>query len=117
LFLWLVPVVPLALGCGGSSSSTDTGGDTPGDTGDAGDVTADGEDVLLDGDDVTADGDVPDGVTRPSGTAITLTAGGGTARSSNYQLTLSVGTPQPMGSAAGGTHEVRLGPGAVQNQR
>jgi hypothetical protein len=118
-WIWLLALaVPLAAGCGGSSSSTDAGGDGPGDAGDAGDVPSDGEDVLTDGEDVLTDGDdvVPDGVTRPTGTAITLTAGGGTARSSNYQLTLSVGTPQPMGSAASGTHEVRLGPGAVQNR-
>jgi hypothetical protein len=115
---WLVPAALLAVGCGGSGSSADAGGDTPGDAedavGDGDDVLPDGDDVLPDGDDVT-DGELPDGTTA-RGTAVLLTAGGGTAQSMNYRLTLSVGTPQPMGSAASGSTEARLGPGAVQNQ-
>jgi len=115
-------------------------GDADGDVepdGDGGDVEIDGDadgDVEPDGadgdSDVEIDGDVePDGdggdveidgdggdVPTVLHSVMTMTSGGGTAAGGGVQLTISVGTPQPMGTRSGTGHEVRLGPGAVQNQ-
>ena len=85
-------------------------------TADGGDGDADG-DVEPDGDggDVEIDGDGGD-VPTVLHSVMTMTSGGGTAAGGGVQLTISVGTPQPMGTRSGTGHEVRLGPGAVQNQ-
>jgi hypothetical protein len=119
----------LALGCGSSSSNpTDNGGDTGdvgeggGDNGEGGegvdgDVHGDG-DVHPDGDVGDGDGDVGDGADAPAAkhTVIAITAGGGAVTSTNYQLKISVGAPQPMGAGTSGTRDLRVGPGAVVNQ-
>lgn len=131
---WWIATLALTVGtaaCGGGGTSTPDAEDDAGDAGDVGDVeeVEDTTDVPTDGADADAGdvevGDAPDGGDAADGadtgpetkrTAITLTAGGGRASSPNYRLTLSVGTPQPMGSAAAGTRRVEVGPGAVQNQ-
>ena len=108
-----------ALGCGGGSSTpdadddaTDTG-DGVDDTTDTGDVPVDGIDDTTDGDD-TADG--ADATPEAKRTVITPTSGGGNISSANYQMRVYVGTPQPMGSAAGTDHRAGFGPGAQANQ-
>jgi hypothetical protein len=48
---------------------------------------------------------------------ISLTAGGGRISSSNYYLELFVAPAQPAGEAAGQSHDVYLGPGAIRGVR
>ena len=107
----------LALGCGSSSSNpTDNGGDNAGDVGDGGGDNGEGGG---DGADVHGDGDGGDGTDVPPAakhTVIAVTAGGGSVTSTNYQLKISVGAPQPMGAGTSGTHGLQVGPGAVVNQ-
>ncbi|MBN1770596.1 MAG: hypothetical protein JXB32_04985 [Deltaproteobacteria bacterium] len=127
---WAVALLLLGLGCGGGSSGTPDGGDVPEDRQEAEDgEDVDGAadaDVEDDADGADADADAEDGGDGADvdadadatvrHTAIALTAGGGRASSTGYQLTLSIGTPQPMGAAESGSHRVQVGPGAVVNQ-
>jgi hypothetical protein len=108
----------LAVGCASTTAGlTDNGGDR-------GDVEAGDEDAgeageVLDGEDVGDDGgEAADGLDVSTGahTVISLTAGGGAVSSTNYQLKISIGAPQPMGTGTSGTRDLRVGPGAVVNQ-
>jgi hypothetical protein len=47
--------------------------------------------------------------------SVVSTSGGGTTRSSNYVLRLSIGTPQPMGNAKSSAYSLSAGPGAGPN--
>lgn len=49
-------------------------------------------------------------------TVIDLSSGGGRISSSTYQMTLVIGTPQPMGTARGASHQTSVGTGAMLNQ-
>jgi hypothetical protein len=104
----------LAIGCASPTSTpTDNGGER-------GDVEAGNEDAGEGGEGLDGeDGDgVADGadVSTNAHTVISLTAGGGAISSTNYQLQISVGAPQPMGAGTSGTRDLRLGPGAVTNR-
>ena len=73
--------------------------------------------VLLDGlGDVRGPGGDGGDAGRPKRTAITITSGGGTSTSTGYRMTISIGTPQPMGAASSAGYRAGVGPGAVQNQ-
>jgi len=129
---WIVLMAPLGVGCGGGGgSTTDTGGeaaDVPGDAApDGGPDAVDGEvgDVEVGGE-AEADGeggagDVPgdEGADLPEASkrsALTPTSGGGTARGGSYALTLTIGTPQPMGRGSSVGYRGTLGPAAVLGQ-
>jgi len=129
-------VMLLCAACGGGGGSSDVVdvADVPEDRGevDAGadaDADADVEDVLDVGADADADveddaADVPDvpddgDADVPEATkrsVLAVTAGGGTAQGGSYGLTLSIGTPQPMGTGSSTGFHGALGPGAVQGQ-
>ncbi len=118
---WAFALLTMVLGCGGGSTTTPDARDVPGDQQEG----SDGEEVDgggdadagadADGGDADAVGDADAGETAKQ-TGISLTAGGGRATSPGYQLTLSIGAPQPMGAAESGTNRVQVGPGAVVNQ-
>ncbi|MBI5500289.1 MAG: hypothetical protein HY907_08605 [Deltaproteobacteria bacterium] len=111
-------LLPL-LGCASGGSGRTDAGDVPGDGEDGGDGTeADGDDADADVSEGTdgTDADGADADAVAGQTAVSLTAGGGRATSPSYQLTLSIGTPQPMGSATSGAHGATMGPGAAVNQ-
>ena len=133
----LVPLL-LVLGCGGSTlAAPDTGdvaedraeaedvvdvdGDGPDDDGadpdvDAGaDADADVEDDGADVPDAPDDGDA-DVAEASKRSVLAVTAGGGTAHGGSYGLTLSIGTPQPMGTGSSAGFHGAFGPGAVQGQ-
>jgi hypothetical protein len=52
----------------------------------------------------------PDATAPPPARAVMPTSGGGAASSSSYRVRLSIGAPQPMGSASSDAFAVRLGP-------
>ena len=130
-------VVFLCAACGGGGGTQDTGetGDVPTDQGDVGaDADADGDDDGGvdsgadgdadaeadstdggDGEDAADDGgaDVPEASKR---SVLVVTSGGGKARGGSYGLTLSIGTPQPMGAGSSAGFRGAFGPGAVQGQ-
>ncbi|MBI5486933.1 MAG: hypothetical protein HY905_06345 [Deltaproteobacteria bacterium] len=118
---WAFALILPLLGCGSSSSGLPDVGDVPGE-GEAGDVDA-GDDG---GGDADADTDVgdddgggdadADADATAGHTVISLTSGGGRASSASYQLTLSIGTPQPRGAATSGSYGAAVGPGAAVNQ-
>jgi hypothetical protein len=130
-------VMLLAAACGGGGgtsdaedtvdvpedrSDVDVGADADAD-GDAdvdvgGDADADGDADAADGEDVPdvpddGDADVAEASKR---SVLAVTAGGGTARGGSYGLTLSIGTPQPMGAGTSTGFRGAFGPGAVQSQ-
>jgi hypothetical protein len=120
----------VAAGCGGGSTTTPDVTDTPGDQEDREDAD-EGGDADVDADlDVDADEDADagdDGGEDDAGadadadattkhTVTSLTAGGGHASSPGYHMTLTIGTPQPMGAAQSDTYRAQVGPGAVVNQ-
>lgn len=88
-----------AAACGGGATNQPDTGDVPHEVGETGD-----------GD------DGGDGAGRAKQTVMTSTSGGGRAAGGSYVLQLNIGTPQPMGSGANGSHRLGVGPGAVQNQ-
>ncbi|MDI7269838.1 MAG: hypothetical protein QME96_17750, partial [Myxococcota bacterium] len=98
-------------GDGDADADADADDDAGGD-GDA-DADADADDDAGGDGDADADADV---APPPRHTGFSLTAGGGRAASPNYQMTLSIGAPQPMGAAESGSHRARVGPGAVVNR-
>jgi hypothetical protein len=132
-------IVLLGAACGGGGGTTDVGdmGDVPPDHGDVAadaDADADGDDdagidVGPDGDadaeddaadsadveDVPDDGDA-DVAEATKRSVLAVTAGGGSARGGSYGLTLSIGTPQPMGTGSSTGFHGAFGPGAVQGQ-
>lgn len=132
-------VVLLCAACGGGGGTLDApdvadvredGGEVDGaadaDGDDDGGVDVDGgADADADGDDDA--GDVPDVPDVPDDGAadvpeaskssvLAVTAGGGSARGGSYGLTLSIGTPQPMGTGTSSGFHGAFGPGAVQGQ-
>lgn len=135
---WGVIAVLACSGCGGGGgSTTDTGGETADVSEDLGDVPPDGgPDVDGDGDgdvedveagadadadadaeveDVPEDGeaDLPEASKR---SVLVVTSGGGTARGGSYGLTLTIGTPQPMGTGSSAGYHGSVGPGSVLGQ-
>jgi hypothetical protein len=131
----MVLVVLLCVGCGGGGgSTTDTGSETadvPGDVPpDGGPDVVDGDVEDVDGGTDVADaetdeeadvGDAPEdaGADLPEASkrsVLAPTSGGGTARRGSYSLTLTIGTPQPMGRGASAGYRGTLGPGAVLGQ-
>jgi hypothetical protein len=46
-------------------------------------------------------------------TGVVQTVGGGTCTSVDYKLTVSIGMPQPMGSATSGDYTIKVGPESV----
>jgi hypothetical protein len=129
-------VMLLCAACGGGEGTQDTGeiGDGPSERDDVGadadadadddgavdvgadaDADADVEDDAADVPDVPEDGDadVPEASKR---SVLAVTAGGGTAQGGSYGLTLSIGTPQPMGTGSSTGFHGAFGPGAVQGQ-
>ena len=123
---WLGAVLVLGIGafaCGGEGGTTP---DVEDDTGDAGDVgdngdvgdTGDAGDVedTTDGDEVEETTDGTDGGADAKHTVILPTSGGGQISSTNFRMRVYVGTPQPMGSAAGTAYRAGFGPGAQGNQ-
>lgn len=60
------------------------------------------------------DGGMDDGGTdagpRPPPTGVIQTSGGAVIMNSEYRLRISVGAPQPMGSASDSSHRLRVGP-------
>lgn len=132
---WTCLVALLCAGCGGGGgSTTDTGGETADVPEDLGDVPPEGGPDVVDGDvedveggaDVEADGGADTGDVPEDGAAdlpeaskrsvLTPTSGGGTARGGSYGLTLTIGTPQPMGRGSSAGYRGTLGPGAVLGQ-
>jgi hypothetical protein len=102
----LLLILPAFLACGGTS-----GGPTDGSAEDA----SDGRDADPDGASDDGLGDTP--IDGPgSAPAVTLPAGGGIGRSANYEMTLSIGTPQPMGKGSSAGHEMTLGPAVVHTR-
>ena len=97
----------------GADADTDDDGELEVDGG--ADADADGDDDAGDVADVPDDGDadVPEASKR---SVLAVTAGGGTARGGSYGLTLSIGTPQPMGTGTSSGFHGAFGPGAVQGQ-
>jgi len=134
LLLLLLLAAP---GCGGGTTTTPDTGDVAEDRTDGADVEdVDGGNPDVDGGDADAadDGadvedvpDVPDALDVPDDgdadvpeaskrSVLVVTAGGGTARGGSYGLTLSIGTPQPMGTGSSAGFHSAVGPGAVLGQ-
>ncbi|MBN1770247.1 MAG: hypothetical protein JXB32_03205 [Deltaproteobacteria bacterium] len=125
----------LCAACGGGGGTPDTGGETAdvpedrpdggadadvdAEDDDGGDVGADADADAVDAEDDAADAPDDDGADVPEASkrsVLTVTAGGGTARGGSYGLTLSIGTPQPMGTGSSTRFRGALGPGAVLDQ-
>lgn len=117
-----IAVLLIALGTGGCSAISDFDGyefgDDEVDAGfDAGTVDA-GTDAGGDTDAGEVDGGGSDGGGTDAGTprrptGMVQSSGGATIVTDDYQLTISVGAPQPMGRRAGASGELILGPGAL----
>ncbi|MEQ9073002.1 MAG: hypothetical protein RLP09_04045 [Sandaracinaceae bacterium] len=70
------------------------------------------EDSGVDGG-VDDDAGIEDGGVTPRGpSAVVQTGGGAVIRTPEYGLRVTIGAPQPMGSASNGTHRLRVGPQA-----
>jgi len=121
---WMVVLTGLLAGAGcggGGDSAVDTGGEAVDVSHDAGDTPQDAEAESGDvgGNDGGMDGEADDGADLPEASkrsVLTPTSGGGTARGGSYILTLTIGTPQPMGRGSNAGYRGALGPAAVLGQ-